>query len=203
MDWFYSQKPNHSNKRCSDVEKLPASEPILLQVCWGWGEATHWHVFSVFITVAEWLRCCQLTLALNVSQHYPLYRSSDAECSGEDSAPPEEKNVPFKEKYDVLSQEASQKVWFLNDLTIGGWVGDTSRKIRWKNGGNVSWDKQSTAAPALMRPLRGCSLELLPWGSSLSWPQFCRDSQVLAASPRALCCGAANSRLACCASCTV
>ncbi|XP_049989812.1 metallophosphoesterase 1-like isoform X2 [Alexandromys fortis] len=43
-------------------------------------------------------------------QHYPLYRASDANCSGEDAAPPEEKNVPFKEKYDVLSQEASQKV---------------------------------------------------------------------------------------------
>lgn len=33
MAWFYSQKPNNSNKGCSDVEKLPASEPILLQVC--------------------------------------------------------------------------------------------------------------------------------------------------------------------------
>ncbi|NWU15118.1 MPPE1 Metallophosphoesterase, partial [Cephalopterus ornatus] len=79
------QKPNHSNKRCSDVEKLPASEPILLQ-------------------------------------HYPLYRKSDAECSGEDSAPPEEKNIPFKEKYDVLSQEASQKLiwWFHPRLILSG-----------------------------------------------------------------------------------
>ncbi|XP_074843572.1 metallophosphoesterase 1 isoform X2 [Carettochelys insculpta] len=42
-------------------------------------------------------------------QHYPLYRRSDAECTGEDSALPEEKNIPFKEKYDVLSREASQK----------------------------------------------------------------------------------------------
>ncbi|NWI69558.1 MPPE1 Metallophosphoesterase, partial [Todus mexicanus] len=66
------QKLNHSSKSCVDVEKLPASEPILLQ-------------------------------------HYPLYRKSDAECSGEDAAPPEEKKVPFKEKYDVLSREASQK----------------------------------------------------------------------------------------------
>ncbi|XP_064006313.1 metallophosphoesterase 1 isoform X3 [Pogoniulus pusillus] len=66
------QKPNRSDKRCSNVEKLPSSEPILLQ-------------------------------------HYPLYRESDAECSGEDSASPEEKMIPFKEKYDVLSQEASQK----------------------------------------------------------------------------------------------
>lgn len=43
-------------------------------------------------------------------QHYPLYRASDANCSGEDAAPPEERNVPFEEKYDVLSREASQKV---------------------------------------------------------------------------------------------
>ncbi|XP_063182597.1 metallophosphoesterase 1 isoform X3 [Chroicocephalus ridibundus] len=79
------QKPNHSDKRCSDVEKLPASAPILLQ-------------------------------------HYPLYRKSDAECTGEDSAPPEEKNIPFKEKYDVLSQEASQKLmwWFHPRLILSG-----------------------------------------------------------------------------------
>ncbi|XP_044149586.1 metallophosphoesterase 1 isoform X2 [Bufo gargarizans] len=43
-------------------------------------------------------------------QHYPLYRKSDAECTGEDSAPPEEKKVLFKEQYDVLSQDASQKL---------------------------------------------------------------------------------------------
>ncbi|NXS62570.1 MPPE1 Metallophosphoesterase, partial [Brachypteracias leptosomus] len=79
------QRPNHSKKRCSDVEKLPASAPILLQ-------------------------------------HYPLYRKSDAGCSGEDSAPPEEKNIPFKEKYDVLSQEASQKLlwWFQPRLVLSG-----------------------------------------------------------------------------------
>nr|XP_009937243.1 PREDICTED: metallophosphoesterase 1 [Opisthocomus hoazin] len=79
------QKPHHSSQGCSDVEKLPASVPILLQ-------------------------------------HYPLYRKSDAECSGEDSAPPEEKNVLFKEKYDVLSQEASQKLiwWFQPRLILSG-----------------------------------------------------------------------------------
>ncbi|KAM3910008.1 metallophosphoesterase 1 isoform 1-T2 [Leptodactylus fuscus] len=43
-------------------------------------------------------------------QHYPLYRESDSECKGEDSASPEEKKVLFKEKYDVLSKEASQKL---------------------------------------------------------------------------------------------
>ncbi|XP_032645315.1 metallophosphoesterase 1 isoform X1 [Chelonoidis abingdonii] len=55
-------------------------------------------------------------------QHYPLYRRSDAECIGEDSALPEEKNIPFKEKYDVLSREASQKLlwWFHPRLILSG-----------------------------------------------------------------------------------
>ncbi|KFO90063.1 Metallophosphoesterase 1, partial [Buceros rhinoceros silvestris] len=79
------QPPGHSSKRCGDVEKLPASAPILLQ-------------------------------------HYPLYRKSDAKCSGEDTAPPEEKNTLFKEKYDVLSREASQKLmwWFRPRLVLSG-----------------------------------------------------------------------------------
>ncbi|XP_014381551.1 metallophosphoesterase 1 isoform X2 [Alligator sinensis] len=51
-----------------------------------------------------------------------FYRRSDSECTGEDSAPPEEKNIPFKEKYDVLSQEASQKLiwWFHPRLILSG-----------------------------------------------------------------------------------
>lgn len=55
-------------------------------------------------------------------QHYPLYRASDANCSGEDAAPPEERNIPFKEKYDVLSQEASRKLlwWFRPRLVLSG-----------------------------------------------------------------------------------
>ncbi|XP_018412360.1 PREDICTED: metallophosphoesterase 1 [Nanorana parkeri] len=43
-------------------------------------------------------------------QHYPLYRTGDSECTGEDSATPEEKQVLFIEKYDVLSQDASTKL---------------------------------------------------------------------------------------------
>uniref|UniRef100_A0A8D0H8B1 Metallophosphoesterase 1 n=1 Tax=Sphenodon punctatus TaxID=8508 RepID=A0A8D0H8B1_SPHPU len=55
-------------------------------------------------------------------QHYPLYRRSDSDCTGEDSAPPEEKSIPFKEKYDVLSQEASRKLiwWFHPRLILSG-----------------------------------------------------------------------------------
>ncbi|XP_054580304.1 metallophosphoesterase 1 isoform X5 [Eptesicus fuscus] len=50
-------------------------------------------------------------------QHFPLYRPSDANCSGEDAAPPGEKGIPFKERYDVLSREASQKVCQLTRLS--------------------------------------------------------------------------------------
>lgn len=49
--------------------------------------------------------------SLNPGQHFPLYRRSDANCTGEDAAPPEERGTLFKERYDVLSREASQKVW--------------------------------------------------------------------------------------------
>ncbi|XP_037003880.2 metallophosphoesterase 1 isoform X3 [Artibeus jamaicensis] len=55
-------------------------------------------------------------------QHFPLYRRSDANCSGEDAAPPEERSVPFKERYDVLSREASQKLlwWLQPRLVLSG-----------------------------------------------------------------------------------
>ncbi|KAM3842039.1 metallophosphoesterase 1 isoform 1-T2 [Vipera latastei] len=81
-----SWKEQKKYKRsCSNVAKLPASAPILLQ-------------------------------------HYPLYRRSDSECTGEDSAPLEKKNDLFREKYDVLSQEASQKLlwWFHPRLILSG-----------------------------------------------------------------------------------
>ncbi|XP_069778532.1 metallophosphoesterase 1 [Narcine bancroftii] len=55
-------------------------------------------------------------------QHYPLYRVSDEECTGEDSAPPEEKKVLFKERFDTLSIEASEKLlwWFQPRLILSG-----------------------------------------------------------------------------------
>ncbi|XP_027994758.2 metallophosphoesterase 1 isoform X3 [Eptesicus fuscus] len=55
-------------------------------------------------------------------QHFPLYRPSDANCSGEDAAPPGEKGIPFKERYDVLSREASQKLlwWLRPRLVLSG-----------------------------------------------------------------------------------
>lgn len=52
----------------------------------------------------------RLTLCPCSIQHYPLYRVSDAGCTGQDAAPPEERHLLFREKYDVLSKEASQRV---------------------------------------------------------------------------------------------
>ncbi|XP_035994407.1 metallophosphoesterase 1 isoform X3 [Fundulus heteroclitus] len=55
-------------------------------------------------------------------QHYPLYRVSDASCTGQDAAPPEERHLLFREKYDVLSKEASQRLlqWFKPRLVLSG-----------------------------------------------------------------------------------
>nr|XP_012601590.1 metallophosphoesterase 1 isoform X1 [Microcebus murinus]XP_020137918.1 metallophosphoesterase 1 isoform X1 [Microcebus murinus] len=55
-------------------------------------------------------------------QHYPLYRRSDSNCSGEDAAPPDERSTPFQERYDVLSREASQKLlwWLRPRLVLSG-----------------------------------------------------------------------------------
>ncbi|MEQ2187359.1 hypothetical protein GOODEAATRI_003935, partial [Goodea atripinnis] len=54
--------------------------------------------------------------------HYPLYRVSDASCTGQDAAPPEERHLLFREKYDVLSKEASQRLlqWFKPRLILSG-----------------------------------------------------------------------------------
>uniref|UniRef100_A0ACB8FCN8 Metallophosphoesterase 1 n=1 Tax=Sphaerodactylus townsendi TaxID=933632 RepID=A0ACB8FCN8_9SAUR len=79
------QEQSQHQKKCSNVDKLPPSFPILLQ-------------------------------------HYPLYRRSDSQCTGEDAAPLDKRNDPFKEKYDVLSEEASQKLlwWFQPRLILSG-----------------------------------------------------------------------------------
>uniref|UniRef100_H3DBK3 Metallophosphoesterase 1 n=1 Tax=Tetraodon nigroviridis TaxID=99883 RepID=H3DBK3_TETNG len=55
-------------------------------------------------------------------QHYPLYRVSDAACTGLDAAPAEDRHLLFREKYDVLSKEASQRLlwWFRPRLILSG-----------------------------------------------------------------------------------
>nr|XP_057917470.1 metallophosphoesterase 1 isoform X1 [Doryrhamphus excisus] len=55
-------------------------------------------------------------------QHYPLYRVSDAGCTGIDAALPGERHLLFREKYDVLSKDASQRLlqWFKPRLILSG-----------------------------------------------------------------------------------
>ncbi|KAL7835603.1 hypothetical protein SRHO_G00279500 [Serrasalmus rhombeus] len=57
-----------------------------------------------------------------ILQHYPLYRASDAECTGVDAAPPNERYQHFHERYDVLSQDASKMLlwWFQPRLILSG-----------------------------------------------------------------------------------
>ena len=45
-----------------------------------------------------------------------MFRQSDKNCTGPDAAPMEERNVPWKEKFDTLSQSASRKVKVLHTL---------------------------------------------------------------------------------------
>ena len=45
-----------------------------------------------------------------MTQHFPLYRESDAKCDEPDEAPPEEKEIQFREKWECLSQESSDMV---------------------------------------------------------------------------------------------
>lgn len=44
-------------------------------------------------------------------QHFPMYRNSDAECNTKDAAPPSEKSIPFKVRYDCLDQRSTDLVW--------------------------------------------------------------------------------------------
>lgn len=64
----------------------------------------------IFIQLFYFHCCCCFLNLLPVLQHYPLFRVSDASCTGLDAAPPEERHLLFREKYDVLSKEASQRV---------------------------------------------------------------------------------------------
>ncbi|XP_034498026.1 metallophosphoesterase 1 isoform X4 [Ailuropoda melanoleuca] len=96
---------------CPDPQLLPASAPVLLQVRGGRAAPA---------PRARMARASCLRVTLSKSrQHFPLYRRSDANCSGEDAAPLEERGIPFKERYDVLSQEASQQLlWWLRPRLI-------------------------------------------------------------------------------------
>uniref|UniRef100_A0A673I1Z2 Metallophosphoesterase 1-like n=1 Tax=Sinocyclocheilus rhinocerous TaxID=307959 RepID=A0A673I1Z2_9TELE len=55
-------------------------------------------------------------------QHYPLYRVSDAMCTGVDATPLDDRYQLFQERYDVLSKNASKKLlwWFKPRLILSG-----------------------------------------------------------------------------------
>lgn len=43
-----------------------------------------------------------------ILQHFPLYRESDEECSGSDSAPDYEKRKKFRQRWECISQESTE-----------------------------------------------------------------------------------------------
>ena len=43
-------------------------------------------------------------------QHFPLFRRSDADCTGEDAAHPAERGAPFRPNFDCLSKESTDKL---------------------------------------------------------------------------------------------
>lgn len=55
-------------------------------------------------------------------QHFPLYRESDAMCTGVDAAPPEEKFEKFREGWGALPKDASQRLlsWIRPRLVLSG-----------------------------------------------------------------------------------
>lgn len=57
-----------------------------------------------------------------ILQHFPLYRESDEECSGPDSAPEIEKRKKFRQRWECISQESTEMLLdFLNPrLVIAG-----------------------------------------------------------------------------------
>lgn len=48
-----------------------------------------------------------------ILQHFPMYRSSDINCSTPDAAPEPKKSVPFRENFDCLSRRSTKKIFKL------------------------------------------------------------------------------------------
>uniref|UniRef100_A0A2K5CP62 Metallophosphoesterase 1 n=1 Tax=Aotus nancymaae TaxID=37293 RepID=A0A2K5CP62_AOTNA len=85
---------------------------------------------------------------IEVSHKLNYSRESDTNCSGEDAAPLEERNIPFKENYDVLSQETSQKLmwWLQPHLVLSGRTHSLSLlSFSWRNRNKPSFIMGSTA----------------------------------------------------------
>uniref|UniRef100_A0A8C7KVV8 Uncharacterized protein n=1 Tax=Oncorhynchus kisutch TaxID=8019 RepID=A0A8C7KVV8_ONCKI len=63
-------------------------------------------IYLVYMTINIYL----LFVDLFCGQHYPVYHLNDAECTGKDVTSPEERHQVFHEHYDMLYQEASQRL---------------------------------------------------------------------------------------------
>lgn len=54
-----------------------------------------------------------------------MFRTSDVNCSTPDAAPDDEKDIPFREKWDCISRESSELVGKLLSPFLNGqkWLG--------------------------------------------------------------------------------
>ncbi len=93
---------------------------------------------------------------LSAFQHFPMYRKSDANCTGSDAAPENERSKPWREKMDTLSKDASKKVKFfrlldwkrsglVESFRFHGWwccVMDTTvLRLHWRDPSPLSYSK--------------------------------------------------------------
>ncbi|XP_038859229.1 metallophosphoesterase 1-like [Salvelinus namaycush] len=118
MDWFKLQRFERAFNTTSTrmVTKKGVNFLLVNSV------ALHGDGCPICQSVEKQLYTLSRNLNCSLLQHYPLYRVSDAGCTGRDAAPPEERHLLFREKYDVLSQEASHRLlqWFKPRLVLSG-----------------------------------------------------------------------------------
>ncbi|XP_050398254.1 metallophosphoesterase 1 [Patella vulgata] len=70
-----------------------------------------------------------------ILQHFPMYRQSDEECTTEDAAPFKDKSIPFKPKYDCLSEDATNLLfdWFNPRLVVSAHTHHGCYKVHQNN----------------------------------------------------------------------
>ena len=55
---------------------------------------------------------------IQMHQHFPLYRHSDSNCTGADSAPEDEKFVRMRSKWDCLDKDISKEVLVIQLISL-------------------------------------------------------------------------------------
>uniref|UniRef100_A0A674D7N9 Metallophosphoesterase 1 n=1 Tax=Salmo trutta TaxID=8032 RepID=A0A674D7N9_SALTR len=72
---------------------------------------TKGHVENELYSLSQALNCSvQVIFITLIILHYPMYHLNDVECTGQDIASLEERHQVFHEHYDMLYQEASQRL---------------------------------------------------------------------------------------------